>query len=306
VKQEDGHAVEPQFAGEATQPVDLLLHRIADDNHLGRFVYSLQCGDGYGPTDLELTTMQFYFHDAARTPFDETAPSVVADLSVAPAFGEAVLRWTAPADMGVTGRATAYDLRCSTAPITPANFASARPIATGIPDAAGRLECVRATGLTPCTAHWFAMRTRDEFNDWSGLSNVVSAITDCVPGPAADGCGNAPLVSAPDDLASRGRALAEAERESDHAFGQHVEVVGGIAEHVDLAVLGVALDATECRHARETRCGEAGEERRLRDDFRARGRADHPQRRFHFFQPVASLNRASSSSFMNTVCSLPG
>jgi len=204
---------------------DERLHRIADDNHLGRFVYSLQCGDGYGPTDLELTTMQFYFHDAARTPFDETAPSVVADLSVAPAFGEAVLRWTAPADMGVTGRATAYDLRCSTAPITPANFASARPIATGIPDAAGQLECARATGLTPCTAHWFAMRTRDEFNDWSGLSNVVSAITDCVPGPAADGCGNAPLVSAPDDLASP-RAVELAIEGSNPVVGPSVVVLG--------------------------------------------------------------------------------
>ena len=33
VKQENRHAVEAQFAGELAQPVDILLHRIADKDH---------------------------------------------------------------------------------------------------------------------------------------------------------------------------------------------------------------------------------------------------------------------------------
>lgn len=48
---------------------DGVLYRIADDAHAGRFVHSLECGDGTGPTEAELTTMQFFFHDAAQGSF---------------------------------------------------------------------------------------------------------------------------------------------------------------------------------------------------------------------------------------------
>ena len=181
---------------------DRHLHRVADERHLGRFVNTLECGDAIGPTDPELTTMQFYFHDAVTAPFDYTPPAAVAGLSVAPAFAEAFLRWTAPGDDGATGRASAYDLRCSTAPITRANFASARPITTRVPDSAGTSECADAPGLVSCTPYWFAIRTRDKCDNWSELSNVAFANTNCTRGPAVNGC--VAQVSTPDDPAAPG------------------------------------------------------------------------------------------------------
>jgi hypothetical protein len=84
------------------------------------------------------------------------------------------LHWTAPGDDGMVGRATAYALRYSTAPITPANFASAKKI-YGLPAPlpAGSLESFTITGLAAGTNFYFAIETCDDAGQWSQLSNVV-------------------------------------------------------------------------------------------------------------------------------------
>lgn len=85
------------------------------------------------------------------------------------------LKWTAPGDDGMTGRATRYDLRYSILPITPTNFNSA-VAATGLPTPAvsGTQQQVTVTGLDATASYFFAMKTVDEAGNWSTMSNVVT------------------------------------------------------------------------------------------------------------------------------------
>jgi hypothetical protein len=85
------------------------------------------------------------------------------------------LCWTAPGDDGWTGRAAAYDLRYSTAPITEANFTSATPV-PGVPPPkrGGSDECITVDGLASEPAYYFAIKARDEAGNWSPLSNVAA------------------------------------------------------------------------------------------------------------------------------------
>jgi phosphodiesterase/alkaline phosphatase D-like protein len=99
------------------------------------------------------------------------------------------LSWTATGDDSLTGRATSYDLRYSTAPITAANFSAAtRFAATPLPAVSGARDSVVVTGLNPTTTYYFALKIADEVPNWSGLSNVATATTlappDTIP-PAA-------------------------------------------------------------------------------------------------------------------------
>jgi hypothetical protein len=100
----------------------------------------------------------------------------------------AVLTWTAPGDDGGFGTAVAYDMRWSNSPIDNSNFASATPVAVQpIPAAGGTSQSYVALGLTPGTAYYFAIKTRDEMSNWSLLGNVLAVttpLTDPVP-PAA-------------------------------------------------------------------------------------------------------------------------
>ena len=101
------------------------------------------------------------------------------------------LSWTAPGDDGKVGRAQAYSLRYSTAPITESNFAIATQVSgMPAPGAAGAIEDVTVTGLEQNTTYYFALKTRDEAGNWSALSNVVrypmvaTAVEDGLPGGA--------------------------------------------------------------------------------------------------------------------------
>jgi chitodextrinase len=92
------------------------------------------------------------------------------------------LSWTAPGDDSLTGTATQYDLRYSTALITAANFDAATPwTGVPVPGPAGTHQSVIITGLQPSTTYWFAMKTRDEVPNWSVMSNVISRATLAAP-----------------------------------------------------------------------------------------------------------------------------
>jgi hypothetical protein len=111
---------------------------------------------------------------AANTPpsrITDLAASVVNDNNV-------TLTWTAPADDGASGRATMYELRRSSQPITDANFLSATavPIAQ-VPKSAGAAEQFAVTGLTPSTPYYFAIRAVDDAASASLVSNNVSVTT---------------------------------------------------------------------------------------------------------------------------------
>jgi len=83
-----------------------------------------------------------------------------------------VLSWTAPGDDGSSGTAAAYDLRYSSSPITSVNFDAATPVSSEpAPLPGGSLQTFVALNLTANTQYYFALKTRDEANNWSGVSN---------------------------------------------------------------------------------------------------------------------------------------
>jgi len=88
------------------------------------------------------------------------------------------LSWTIPGDDSLIGRATSYDLRYSTSPITAANFGSAtRYLGAPTPGIAGARDSVVVAGLQPLTTYHFAIKTADEVPNWSGVSNIVTVTT---------------------------------------------------------------------------------------------------------------------------------
>jgi hypothetical protein len=114
-------------------------------------------------------------------------------LSAPPAMASLVnLIWTAPGDDGLIGRATRYDLRYSTTPITATNFALATQ-AKGLPTpaAAGTVQTFQVGGLLSGATYYFAIKTVDDAGNWSAISNVyvaqalVTGVDD--PGPGQSG-----------------------------------------------------------------------------------------------------------------------
>lgn len=119
--------------------------------------------------------------DAGAYPFgpDAAPPAAIGNLSVLMVSDRVVtLTWTAPGDNGNNGTASVYDIRYSTSAITAANFNSAAAFTpVPLPLAAGTSQSFIALDLTPGTTYWFAIKARDAANNWSTVSNVVSAQT---------------------------------------------------------------------------------------------------------------------------------
>ncbi len=110
---------------------------------------------------------------------DTIPPSAVADLRIAEISADYVaLRWTATGDDGHSGRATTYDMRYSTSPISQANWDAAVPVpGMASPNASGFPEQLTVRNLDHGTTHYFALNVADEVPNWSGLSNVPMATT---------------------------------------------------------------------------------------------------------------------------------
>ncbi|MBI5266380.1 MAG: fibronectin type III domain-containing protein [candidate division Zixibacteria bacterium] len=110
---------------------------------------------------------------------ESTAPSNVSTLTALnPTPNSITLGWTAVGDDGLTGTATQYEIRYSTAPITTGNFSAATLVANPpVPKASGQVESFTVSGLAQGTTYYFALKVADEVPNWSGLSNVVSGTT---------------------------------------------------------------------------------------------------------------------------------
>ncbi|WP_309122808.1 fibronectin type III domain-containing protein [Paenibacillus sp.] len=110
---------------------------------------------------------------------DATAPGTIADLAVQRTGPRSVrLGWTAPGDDGATGHAKSYEVRYSTSPITAANWNSAtEAIDELLQLPAGTAMKYQANELTPNTTYYFAVRTTDDVNNVSDISNVAVATT---------------------------------------------------------------------------------------------------------------------------------
>ncbi|MBN2185406.1 MAG: right-handed parallel beta-helix repeat-containing protein [Candidatus Krumholzibacteriota bacterium] len=110
---------------------------------------------------------------------DVSAPSYVADLEVLyTSIASATLTLTAPGDDENQGTAAKYDVRYSALPITDENWDSAVPAKDEpSPNAAGTTETVIVRDLEPDVEYFFAVKTADEMDNWSGISNSDGAKT---------------------------------------------------------------------------------------------------------------------------------
>jgi hypothetical protein len=169
--------------------------------------------------------------DNPTAPTDTTAPAAIGTLATGTITAHTVvLTWTAVGDDSLTGTASQYDIRYSTATITAGNFGSATAVSgEPTPTAAGTAQQMTVTGLTAATPYYFAMKTRDDASNWSDISNVVSGTTaeagdEVAPGAVTDLDGEAMSASsvlltwtAPGDDESTGTA---AEYDIRYASGE--------------------------------------------------------------------------------------
>ena len=92
------------------------------------------------------------------------APEPIDDFAVTGFTGTtADFLWTARADVGPLGKPSTYDMRYSTAPITPANFDLALPVfpAPPTPVDPGMPQMHTVTGLDDSTTYYFAIKAVD-------------------------------------------------------------------------------------------------------------------------------------------------
>lgn len=110
---------------------------------------------------------------------DVIRPSAISDLfSGSPTAHSMTLTWTAPGDDGYSGRATKYDIRYSTNYITPYTWYSHPALPNSLtPRASGSDEEFIVTNLVPNTIYYFAIKSADEVNNWSDISNMAGERT---------------------------------------------------------------------------------------------------------------------------------
>ena len=113
---------------------------------------------------------------AARTRITAWMFASLLSFTAAPAARAATvsvtLYWTAPGDDGNIGRATTYELRWSSSPITNSNvLQAARFLGLSPPSMAGQRDSMRVTIPATGGPLFFALRTADEAGNWSTVSN---------------------------------------------------------------------------------------------------------------------------------------
>jgi hypothetical protein len=116
---------------------------------------------------------------------DTTAPATISDLSASSTSTSSIrISWTAPGDDNMTGTASLYEFRYSTAEINSGNWNSASTVSTSLtPSVAGQTQNLQVTGLNEDVRYYFAIKTMDEVPNDSGISNIASAKTDAEPEP---------------------------------------------------------------------------------------------------------------------------
>jgi hypothetical protein len=110
---------------------------------------------------------------------DTIPPCSVTDLMVRQETSNSlVLLWSAPGDDGGTGQASRYDIRYSSSIINDQNWSSADP-ASDIPSpqTAGQIETFALKGLGSARSYYVAIKSYDEEDNESPLSNCTSGTT---------------------------------------------------------------------------------------------------------------------------------
>jgi hypothetical protein len=153
---------------------------------------------------------------------DGAAPGKIADLeAINPGLTSVNLVWSAPGDDGSVGSAAAYDLRYSTKRINDSNWAAANQLnGEPAPAAAGTPEAFAVSGLLCGRTYHFAVKSRDDVENVSALSNVVRART--LPCPKL---GISPL--------------AQTDAVVGLAYNQSFNVIGGFAPYTVQVLRGL-------------------------------------------------------------------
>jgi len=110
---------------------------------------------------------------------DNTPPAKIADLACSKIGANYItVQWTASGGDGTEGTALFYDMRYSTSPITAENWANAeKAVGEPAPQEAGTLETFTITELKQDMKYYIAIKSRDNANNESELSNIINAVT---------------------------------------------------------------------------------------------------------------------------------
>ncbi|SYZ72524.1 hypothetical protein TRIP_C20639 [Candidatus Zixiibacteriota bacterium] len=113
----------------------------------------------------------------SKSTLDQIPPASIQDLSGIPGnnAGEIILFWSATGDDGYSGLAASYQLKYGTSQITEANWSSSQTYANlPAPLAAGNLQTITMSGLTPGQSYYMAMKACDDAENTSTISNLLS------------------------------------------------------------------------------------------------------------------------------------
>ncbi len=112
-------------------------------------------------------------HDPTA-PRDSQAPAKIMDLSVVATAGSVTLGWTSPGDDGNRGEAQEFELRFSASPLDSTNLLQAT-VWDSLPDPgpAGTTHTLDIGSTLAAGTWYFAIRTRDEADNWSPWSSVL-------------------------------------------------------------------------------------------------------------------------------------
>jgi len=112
-------------------------------------------------------------------PWDIISPSAITDISidlVGPDYME--ISWTSPGDDDVIGTAAEYDIRYNQAELTDINWNNAQQLpAIPAPSVSGTHESVIIDDLSSTQHYFIGIKTIDDRNNTSYLSNIVDTIT---------------------------------------------------------------------------------------------------------------------------------
>ena len=137
---------------------------------------------GSGSPDLLIASndniVDFTLYPNGNAPVDLQAPSAITNLFAHAASTSGIsLSWTAPGDDGARGRATRYDVRYDVSPIIESSFAGATPVTAPTPQLSGSDEAMSITGLNSGLHYYFAVKSIDEVDNVSAISNSAEAAT---------------------------------------------------------------------------------------------------------------------------------
>ena len=116
--------------------------------------------------------------------FDTISPAAVSDLnSIALNDSVVMLQWAAPGDDGYEGSASTYDIRYATnAERLSDSWNSCAAIdLVPVPAVAYSRDSTIVDKLTPSTTYHFGLKSSDENNNWSRISNITSSNTESSP-----------------------------------------------------------------------------------------------------------------------------